>query len=352
MAAVAAAALVVACGGGGGKGSSGGGNGGSAGGAAQPVASVAANALLITRDQSLYLRDMKSGKESKLLTAPANQFITYPAWSSDGRRFVYMLDSPFQGNTNADWGSDMYVADANGANQKLILKHDQTGAELESPTWTPDGKAIIFSYFLTQYDAQGQYKGQVYQAQKLDLASGAVTPFLDDATGTELCSDGSKIAYVDFNQTDFTSFGVWVSDGDGKNGKLIAGSNGTLQAFASPVFSPDCKRIIFAAVGGALGQQQTGTTGTLLTRLIDAFRPQAADAHGPPWDLWTVNVDGTDLKRVTHVNEDLPYPAWSTDGQTVLFLGTGGLYQMSADGSNLKKIDQGTVHGQIAWHQK
>jgi len=25
---------------------------------------------------------------------------------------------------------------------------------------------------------------------------------------------------------------------------------------------------------------------------------------------------------------------------------------MSADGSNLKKIDQGTVHGQIAWHQK
>jgi Tol biopolymer transport system component len=307
--------------------------------------------LLITRDQALTVRDMKSGKETKLLTAPPGQFITFPAWSPDGKRFVYMVDAPFQGNVGSNWGADMCIADANGGNQQVVLKHDQPGVELESPSWTPDGKTIVFSYFLTQYDEKGQYKGQVYQAQKLDLATGGAASFMDNANGTDLCADGHSLAYVDFDQTNFDSYGVWVADADGKNGKSVVDSSTGMQAFYAPIFSPDCKQIIFAAVGGSLRQPAApGTRGNPLARLVDALRPASAEAHGPPWDLWSVNVDGSDLKRLTHVNEDLPYTAWSADGKTVLFLGAGGLYQMQPDGSSLKKIDQGTTHGQISWH--
>src|SRR5690242_18101847 len=50
------------------------------------------NGVLVTRDQSLYLRDMKSGKESKLFTAPPGLFVTYPVWSPDGKQFLFLLD--------------------------------------------------------------------------------------------------------------------------------------------------------------------------------------------------------------------------------------------------------------------
>lgn len=46
------------------------------------------------------------------------------------------------------------------------------------------------------------------------------------------------------------------------------------------------------------------------------------------------------------------YPSWTPDGSTILLLGTGGLYQPAPDGSAVKRIDLGSVHGQIAWLQR
>lgn len=60
----------------------------------------------------------------------------------------------------------------------------------------------------------------------------------------------------------------------------------------------------------------------------------------------------TGEKRITHVNRHLPYSAWSTDGSTLLCHGTGGLYQPAPDGGTIKRIDQGSVHGQISWLQR
>ncbi|MHB8575758.1 MAG: TolB family protein [Dehalococcoidia bacterium] len=308
--------------------------------------------MLVTRDQSLYLRDMKSGKERKLFTAPGGEFVTYPVWSPDGKQFAFMLDTIFIGNTAANWGSNLYLVDAAGGCPKPLVVRQKPGEEIESPSWTADGKSIIYSYFYTEYDAQGQYKGQTYEARRLDVATGTVTSFLPNGNGTALCRDGSKLTYVDFDQTDFNSYGVWVSDPDGKNGKVIVDSSTNMQAFSAPQFSPDCKQIVFAAVGGGLRNIPIANTHNPIARLIDLFKPGVAEAHGPPWDLWVVNADGAGLTRITHVNEDLPYPQWSADGKTIMFLGTFGLYQVSPDGSNLKKIDQGAVHGQISWLQK
>lgn len=321
-----------------------------------PVAAQvdAANSLLITRDNSLFLRDLKTSKETKLCSAPEGMFVTYPAWSADGKQYLYALDSPFIGNVTANWGSDFYLADANGGNRRLLLKHEQPGVELESPSWTPDGKTIVYSYFLTKYDAQGQYQGQTYEARSIDVASGAVSKLASDANSTDLCRDGSKLTYVNFNDTDFTSYGIWVSDANGQNGKAIVNSSTGMQAFFAPRFSPDCKQIIFAAVGGGLRQIDPAPRGggNLLTRLLGPLLPSAAAAHGAPWDLWLVNVDGSGLKRITNLNEDLPYLEWDANGQSVVFIGTNGLYTMSPDGANIKKIGQGAVHGQISLLQR
>jgi Tol biopolymer transport system component len=312
------------------------------------------DALLLTRDQSLYLRNMKTGKSCKMLTAPAGQFVTYPAWSPDGKQFAYIYDAPFQGNVTADWGSDLYVADDGGANAHAVLKHQKIGEQFESPTWLPSGQQLIYSYFYTEYDDKGNYKGQTYEGRQLDLASGASTTIGSNLNGTNLCKDGSLLAYMNFDQVNVDSYGIWVSSPDGQNARAVVtgttNPTANFQAYFAPILSPDCKRIVFAAVGGTLGSRPAGPTSPL-ARLLDLFAPAKAEAHGPPWDLWVVNVDGTGLQRITHLNEDLPYAQWSSDGSYLLFIGTTGLYQVAPDGSNIKRIDDGAVHGQIAWRR-
>jgi len=45
--------------------------------------------------------------------------------------------------------------------------------------------------------------------------------------------------------------------------------------------------------------------------------------------------------------EDDPYPAWSPDGATLSILGALALYQVDADGSNLRAIGEGWAGGQL-----
>jgi len=312
-------------------------------------------ALLLARDQSLYERNMRTGRECKLLDAPAGKFITYPVWSPDGKQFVYIVDAPFQGDVTANWGDDMYIADDGGGNARLLLQHDKPGVQYESPTFTPDGKTIIYSYFYTDYDSSGNYQGQVYEARRIAVdGTPSADPGLPNVNGTNLCRDGSLMTYVDFDQTNLDSYGVWVSDANGQNARAVVTSvkdpQGNFQAYFAPTLSPDCKQIIFAAMGCSL-RKLPGGPPSLFARALRLLAPQPAEAHGPPWDFWLVNVDGSGLQRVTHLNEDLPYPQWSDDGQSIVFVGTTGLFQMSPDGSNIKRIDNGAVHGQIAWRR-
>src|SRR5437764_958928 len=92
----------------------------------QPVSRVICRggAALITRDQGLYLRTMPTGKERSLVITPSGSFVAFPAWSPDGKRFAYTIVTPFAGRVDggiADWGGDLYVADANDGHRRLLV---------------------------------------------------------------------------------------------------------------------------------------------------------------------------------------------------------------------------------------
>lgn len=74
-----------------------------------------------------------------------------------------------------------------------------------------------------------------------------------------------------------------------------------------------------------------------------------AAAHGLPWDLWTVNTDGTGLRRLTTLYEDLPMAVFSPDGKQLAVMALGGIYLMDADGSRLRRIDPVGDHGGLDW---
>ena len=105
-------------------------------------------------------------------------------------------------------------------------------------------------------------------------------------------------------------------------------------------FAPDGKRLVFAAVGQSPDAASRSLGARRPFGLFSLVRPSPAHANGDLWDLWTVDVDGRNLRAITSLGEDLPVAAWSPDGRYIAFLGGGsarsaevGLTVMGADGS-------------------
>jgi Tol biopolymer transport system component len=76
---------------------------------------------------------------------------------------------------------------------------------------------------------------------------------------------------------------------------------------------------------------------------------RVASAHGPPWDLWEVRLDGSGLRRLTELAEDDPSIAWSPDGRWLAFQGGTGVYLVEAATTALHQISETVGFGGIDW---
>jgi Tol biopolymer transport system component len=338
------AALIAACGGGGGKQAA----QTSGGGEPAPTAAGGAGAatgatMTLVRDQRVMVR-APNGAERMLYRTPPNTFPDYPVWSPDGTRIAYAQTVSFTGQPNTDWGSDIYVIPAEGGKPELIWKHEQPGEQVQGLAWTPDGKALLMGYQATLIK-DGKYEGQQLRIERLDLASGARTTVIDGGTFPSLTKDGTRIAYE--TQTDTGQGGIWVAGSDGSGAKKLVDIGQKFPAVLYPHISPDGSVIAFAAVSPQQSAAPRPTSRSGLAKVLDALRPAKAGAHGLPMDVWSVSTaDGT-VTRLTRFAEDEPYPVWWPDGKKISIFATGGLYTMNPDGSDLKKIGQGSFGGKI-----
>jgi len=69
----------------------------------------------------------------------------------------------------------------------------------------------------------------------------------------------------------------------------------------------------------------------------------ASDQDGD-FDIWVMNADGSDQRRLTDNNAMDHSPAWSPDGRQIVFMsnrdGNDEVYVMNADGSNVRRLTQ------------
>jgi Tol biopolymer transport system component len=111
--------------------------------------------------------------------------------------------------------------------------------------------------------------------------------------------------------------------------------------------------LLFAAVGQGTTYTPPSASRLDLLRLLGAG---VAHADGEEWDLWTIEPDGRNLRRVTNLAEDLPVASWSPTGGSVVFLGGGsartaetGLAVVAADGTNLRRLTTRPGHRGADW---
>ena len=193
------------------------------------------------------------------------------------------------------------------------------------PTWSPDGTRIAFSSFdkdstftiLNVMNADGTNITRLtdafchYPAWSPDGKYIAVVRWATGIPGCSLCNTS----------------GIYLIDADGSNMTLLAKLTIKMAVIHDLAWSPDGKHIAFASNQDAP---------------VDSFYDSFYK------DIYSVDVDSSNITRLTHDGQGGFDLTWSPDGQQIAFSNynedenKGLIYIMNADGSNITKLTVGS----------
>lgn len=221
------------------------------------------------------------------------------------------------------------------APEELVLVSDRDGAELDiylhtlgrteltrvtsdsgsdyGPTWSPDGSRILF-----ENDDAGNWEVFVVNADGSGRTN--LTRFDGYDGGADFAPDGSEIVFT--STRDAVAEGhlgrdIWLMDPDGSNLRRLTTND---RYEGAPRFSPDGRHIAFcrSLPGDGEGESSNG-------------------------EIFVMDRDGTNERRITHQEGFDCLADWSPDGARLAFHGCGEdgctLYVVSADGGEPVKLD-------------
>jgi TolB protein len=234
-------------------------------GPTDPAASPDGRSVAVSARGWLWLLDMQSGEARRLTRGGGMD--SRPAWSPDGRRIALVRDS----------GKETRIVEidiATGAEKILV---DTPAIDLD-PAYARDGKHLFYS----------SASGGDFDLWRVDLANGAQSRLTDDK-GLELRPQplpGDREV-------------VFVAKGNGSDRLSVLNLT-------------DNKRRVLAEY--PIASQMRPALHPDGRSIVVGF-PNADD----DWDLWLVDVNGGPAIRIT--SGGMPVmPAWSADGESVLFV--------------------------------
>ena len=303
--------------------------------AAAQEASTPSGRIVVPRATALWGVLAASGAEQAIVTTPDHTLVLDAALSPDGSRAVFaQLTMPTRGDPG---GSDLYLVPTSGGTPTLLLAHDTLGATLTTPIWTRDGASILYTY--TPYLIGAPSAESQPRIERVPVSGGAPQVVLREATATAPSPDGRLLVYLkSTNRGD----ALWLSNADGSDAREIVPASRFL-GLAYPRISPDGSQIALAAT-----IDLPAPPGPAAPRPPFDWR-RAVAAHGLPWDVWLVSLDGSNLRRLTYMVEDDPSLAWSPDGKWLAIQGGYGLTLVETAGTRTDRLSRREAFGAIDW---
>ena len=245
----------------------------------------------------LYVMGIDGGPA--VLLASGKGFCGAPAWAPDDQRILFVKSD----NTN---GKDchIYIVDIDGLHQQQLT----TGKESSSPQWFPDGHTIVFAaqdnggcgIYTMQADGSNQKKispdGKCFGAPRVSPTGSKVAMVWDN-------KDGSQIFVMGANGAGLKQLTTSVNPKYFDTGFPREGNE-------NPVWSPDGNKIAYVSW-----------------------------ANGSP-DIFVINSDGSQDKRLTSSPLRDENPGWTKDGRYILFSSnrnqdvSAEIYVMKANGQS------------------
>ncbi len=299
----------------------------------------AAGRIVYARDGGLFTLEPASGALKQLAGVPARTYVGAPTLSPDGSRLAYSLYDLKRATDKRDNGTDLYLMTGSGADPKLLLEHDGVGVWLSEPAWTPDGKALLY----TRRDARGKES-----IERIGVDGSGRQTVVQDAASPTVSADGQAVAYLVTDAQAYTQ-SLWRAALDGGGPRRLLGEP-EFEALVSPRIAPGGQRVAFIAVGGPKDVMPPRSAARPGWNPLAWLAPPTAEAHGVPYNIWTVKLDGGDLRRLTlDLEVELPMLVWSPDGKWIAFTSDKGLEVVSADGGQRHFLGQDFAVGGLDW---
>jgi Tol biopolymer transport system component len=237
-----------------------------------------------------------------------------PAWSPDGTRLAF--------KTAQAGSNQLAVIDADGTNETLLTRTFRFSEG--QPAWSPDGTKLLYrrtpenplvqngDTWVLDVKASGEHPAEP-ETQPVLLRTG-------DERYPSYSPDGTQIAFrgdLDLVEPSGDEE-IYVMNADGTNVRQLT-SNGDFDS--APSWSPDGQRILFERAPAG-----TFTPGT----------------EAQEKDIYVMNADGTNVRRLTDSPGLDEGPEFSPDGTKIAFSsardGQQEIYIMDADGSNPRRL--------------
>lgn len=198
------------------------------------------------------------------------------------------------------------------------------GNRNDMPVWSPNGNSIAFfsdrggnpDIYIMKPDGS-----QVEQITRDAFASLYFTKSAEDRNPS-WSPDGSQIAFEsgrDNQMMTYVNHDIYVMSADGSTVKRLTDD------------------------GADEGEPRWSPSGGLIAYTKMEYFSDQALIENPTWDIYVMNVDGTQQMQLTKNPSNELEPSWSPDGtQIALISDRNGknfdIYVMNADGSNIKQL--------------
>jgi Tol biopolymer transport system component len=220
------------------------------------------------------IRSSDGGGLTRVTSNPGGQDLPL-VYSPDGSKLLFLRGPHMEGEPN-----QLFVVGADGGAAHRLNPSGTTadfpflGLELSSATWSPDGKQVTFA----AASGSGE-RSAVFVVNADGSDRHRITPWAS-AFLAQWSPDGQWIAYSGRRPGEEGGTSVFIVHPDGTGLRAVAPSAGG-PFFFGAVWSPDSTKLLF-------------------TRLSGGALPAGEEEEHDQTDLWTVNVDGTDLTQLTH----------------------------------------------------
>jgi len=298
--------------------------------------------LLITAPAGAQTPDLATAQEKHLrnvhqLTFGGQNAEAY--FSADGTKLIFQSS---RGDVKCD---QIFMMNIDGSDQHMV----STGKGRTTCSYFyPDGNKILYSSTHLSSpecppkpDYSKGYVWGVYSGYDIFTANrdGSNLKQITDTPGYDaeatISLDGKKITFTSVRNGDLD---IYTMDADGRNVKQITHELGY---DGGPTFSPDGKWIVYRAYHPRTEQEIAEYKELLAENLI---RPTSLE-------IWLMRSDGSDKKQITNLGAASFGPAFTADGRKIIFSSnydpenhaTGGegnfeLWTMNLDGSGLERI--------------